>query len=66
MSKHGINVPKGVAVSSIDEVKKAIQDVFPNETEVIFGNLRCYCVLIYFVAERNGCDAAIFICFHYS
>ncbi|KAF5738974.1 succinyl-CoA ligase [Tripterygium wilfordii] len=35
MSKYGINVPKGVAVSSIDEVKKAIQDAFPNENEVV-------------------------------
>ncbi|KAF5741834.1 succinyl-CoA ligase [Tripterygium wilfordii] len=35
MSKYGINVPKGVAVSSLDEVKKAIQDVFPNENEVV-------------------------------
>lgn len=34
MSKYGINVPKGVAVSSGDEVKKAIQDVFPNQSEV--------------------------------
>ncbi|KAM7257449.1 hypothetical protein ACFE04_013190 [Oxalis oulophora] len=35
MSQHGINVPKGVAVSSLDEVKKAIQDVFPNNIEVV-------------------------------
>lgn len=44
MSKHGINVPKGVAVSSVDEVKKAIQDVFPNETEVVLlcAHLFCY------------------------
>ena len=35
MSKYGINVPKGVAAASIDEVRKAIQDVFPNESEVI-------------------------------
>lgn len=35
MGKYGINVPKGVAVSSHDEIKKAIQDVFPNENEVI-------------------------------
>lgn len=38
MSKHGINVPKGVAVSSVDEVKKTIRDVFPNENEVIVEN----------------------------
>lgn len=35
MSKYGVNVPKGVAVSSVPEVRKAIQDVFPNESEVI-------------------------------
>lgn len=34
MGKHGINVPKGVTVSSVGEVKKAIQEVFPNEKEV--------------------------------
>ncbi|CAA0823948.1 Succinyl-CoA ligase [Striga hermonthica] len=35
MSKHGINVPKGVAVGSVDEVRKALQEVFPNESEVV-------------------------------
>ncbi|XP_028765491.1 succinate--CoA ligase [ADP-forming] subunit beta, mitochondrial [Neltuma alba] len=35
MSKHGINVPRGVAVSSVEEVKKAIKDVFPNENELV-------------------------------
>lgn len=35
MGKYGINVPKGVAASSVDEVRKAIHDVFPNESEVI-------------------------------
>lgn len=34
MGKHGINVPKGVTVSAVGEVKKAIQEVFPNEKEV--------------------------------
>lgn len=34
MGKHGINVPRGVAVSSVDEIKKVIQDVFPKENEV--------------------------------
>jgi len=34
MGKYGVNVPKGVAASSLEEVKKAIQDVFPNESEV--------------------------------
>lgn len=36
MSKHGINVPKGVAVGSLDEVKKALRDVFPNQSEVMW------------------------------
>ncbi|CAI0434537.1 unnamed protein product [Linum tenue] len=35
MGKHGINVPKGVAVSSIEEVRKAIQEVFPNQSEIV-------------------------------
>ena len=35
MSKHGVNVPRGVAVSSVEEVRKAIKDFFPNEKEVI-------------------------------
>ncbi|CAL1383313.1 unnamed protein product [Linum trigynum] len=35
MGKHGINVPKGVAVSSIEEVRKAIQEVFPNQREIV-------------------------------
>ncbi|KAK7345746.1 hypothetical protein VNO77_16357 [Canavalia gladiata] len=35
MSKHGINVPRGVAVSSVEEAKKAIKDVFPNENELV-------------------------------
>ncbi|CAN4098124.1 unnamed protein product [Withania somnifera] len=35
MGKYGINVPKGVAVGSLDEVKKAIQDVLPNQNEVV-------------------------------
>lgn len=38
MSKYGVNVPKGAAVASVDEVKRAIQDVFPKESEVIIGN----------------------------
>ncbi|KAK4407253.1 Succinate--CoA ligase [ADP-forming] subunit beta, mitochondrial [Sesamum angolense] len=33
MSKHGINVPRGVAVSSVDEVKKVLQEVFPKNSE---------------------------------
>ncbi|WCJ38285.1 Succinate--CoA ligase [ADP-forming] subunit beta mitochondrial [Euphorbia peplus] len=35
MGKYGINVPRGVAVSSTDELRKAIQDVFPNQTELV-------------------------------
>ncbi|KAK9266990.1 hypothetical protein L1049_028606 [Liquidambar formosana] len=33
MGKYGVNVPKGIAISSVDEVKNAIQDVFPKENE---------------------------------
>ncbi|KAL8152090.1 hypothetical protein V2J09_021898 [Rumex salicifolius] len=35
MSKYGVNVPKGIAASSVDEVKKAIKDVFPQENELV-------------------------------
>ncbi|MBA0732785.1 hypothetical protein Gogos_016851 [Gossypium gossypioides] len=35
MNKYGINVPKGVAVSSIDEVKEAVKSAFPNENELV-------------------------------
>ncbi|KAG6660805.1 succinate--CoA ligase [ADP-forming] subunit beta, mitochondrial-like [Carya illinoinensis] len=35
MSKYGIDVPKGVAVFSGDYVKKAIRDVFPNQSELV-------------------------------
>ncbi|KAK9269771.1 hypothetical protein L1049_001549 [Liquidambar formosana] len=35
MGKYGVNVPKGVAISSVDKVKNAIQDVFPKENERI-------------------------------
>lgn len=39
MGKYGINVPKGVAVASTEEVKTALKDVFPSEKEVsIFGH----------------------------
>ncbi|GAB2230012.1 hypothetical protein Droror1_Dr00014268 [Drosera rotundifolia] len=33
MSKYGISVPKGVAVCSLDEVKNAVKNVFPNQSE---------------------------------
>ncbi|URE26280.1 CoA-ligase [Musa troglodytarum] len=35
MSKYGINVPKGVAVSSVEEVKEAVRSGFPNEKEIV-------------------------------
>ncbi|XP_009336114.2 succinate--CoA ligase [ADP-forming] subunit beta, mitochondrial [Pyrus x bretschneideri] len=35
MSKYGVNVPKGVAAGSVNEVKKAIQDAFPKESELV-------------------------------
>ncbi|KAL9257926.1 Succinate--CoA ligase [ADP-forming] subunit beta, mitochondrial-like protein [Drosera capensis] len=35
MSKYGINVPNGVAVSSLDEVKNAVKNVFPNQSEIV-------------------------------
>ena len=47
MGKYGINVPKGVAVSSVEEVRKAIRDVFPNESEVTVCNSRHYCVHLF-------------------
>lgn len=34
MGKYGVNVPKGVAVSSLDEVKDAVKAAFPNDNEV--------------------------------
>lgn len=39
MGKHGINVPKGVAVGSVEEVRKAIREVFPNQSEVVLCNI---------------------------
>ncbi|XVF72050.1 hypothetical protein PTKIN_Ptkin12aG0090200 [Pterospermum kingtungense] len=35
MNKYGINVPKGVAVSSVDEVKEAVKATFPKENELV-------------------------------
>ena len=34
MNKYGINVPKGIAVSSVDEAKNAVQTAFPDAKEV--------------------------------
>ncbi|KNA24588.1 hypothetical protein SOVF_014310 [Spinacia oleracea] len=35
MSKYGVNVPKGLAISSVDEVQKAIKDSFSGQDEVV-------------------------------
>lgn len=35
MSKYGVNVPKGIVVSSVAEVKQVIRDAFPGEKEVV-------------------------------
>ncbi|XP_022157525.1 succinate--CoA ligase [ADP-forming] subunit beta, mitochondrial isoform X2 [Momordica charantia] len=35
MSKYGINVPKGVAVSSVDEAKNAVRTAFPDAKELV-------------------------------
>ena len=34
MSKFGVNVPKGVVVSSTSEISKVLEENFPNDTEV--------------------------------
>lgn len=39
MSKYGVNVPRGVAVSSVEEVRKAIKDAFPGQNEVIHDSI---------------------------
>lgn len=43
MSKYGVNVPKGVAVGSVDEVKKVIESTFPNQSEVIIRKFYVSC-----------------------
>ena len=55
MGKYGVNVPKGVAVSSLDEVRKAIQGVFPNENEVIVCNSGIGVFLYYTFNKRITC-----------
>lgn len=35
MGKYGVNVPKGVVCSTVDDVKKATQSLFAGESEVI-------------------------------
>lgn len=37
MNKYGINVSKGVVVSSVDEAKNAVQTAFPDAKEVSMG-----------------------------
>jgi hypothetical protein len=39
MSKYGVNVPRGVAVSSVEETRKAIKEAFPNQNEVIHDSI---------------------------
>lgn len=36
MSKYGINVPRGAAVSSLEQLKDTIKNVFPSESQVYF------------------------------
>lgn len=35
MGKYGVNVPKGVVCSTVDDVKKATQSLFAGKSEVI-------------------------------
>ena len=44
MSKYGINVPKGVAISSLDEVPKVISEAFPDKDEVNTQNFADWCL----------------------
>lgn len=48
MSKFGINVPKGVAVSSLDEIPKAIKDTFPGQDEVNSANYIAFVLSVNF------------------
>lgn len=68
MSKYGINVPKGAAASSVDEVRETIRSVFPTENEVIF--LRNHTVMvpsrekmIIEIYEKE--DEDLYLCPHY-
>ena len=56
MSKFGINVPKGVAVSSVEEVRKAIQTTFPNEKEVIWLP-SIFCLISPFIRSKTKTEA---------
>ncbi|KAK8565270.1 hypothetical protein V6N12_058837 [Hibiscus sabdariffa] len=49
MGKYGINVPKGVAISSLDEVKETVKKTFPNKNEVhysIYATDISFCCLL--------------------
>ncbi|URD83745.1 CoA-ligase [Musa troglodytarum] len=35
MSKHGINVPKGIAASSVEEAKEVARSVFPTRKRCV-------------------------------
>ncbi|KAF4358195.1 hypothetical protein F8388_009478 [Cannabis sativa] len=35
MGKYGVNVPKGAAIASLDELKETIRKVFPNDNELV-------------------------------
>lgn len=51
MSNHGINVPKGVTVGSVDEVRNALRDVFPNQSEVTQAHI-WYLIFFFFDASK--------------
>lgn len=46
MGKYGINVPKGVAVTTLGDVKRAIQDVLPDQNEVVQTMLLLISIII--------------------
>ncbi|MCH1932391.1 hypothetical protein L9G16_19785, partial [Shewanella sp. A25] len=35
MGKYGINVPRGAAAGSVEEVKNTLKNVFPSEKEIV-------------------------------
>ena len=39
MGKYGINVPRGAAAGSVQEVKDALKNIFPSEKEVMTPQL---------------------------
>lgn len=44
MGKYGINVPRGAAAGSVEEIKNTLKNVFPSEKEVMFPFLILYCL----------------------